>query len=417
MHGLSADHSRRVRAFIRLALMVALGLGCATTPEPALERHPEIAAQIAEAGLQDDPAVEAARERLEAAIAAEPSDVAVDGVEIRAVVAKEEFDTVGALVRLPIANPMEINARRETRRAETELALAELAEVTHTQSLILCEPSVRHLALEEHKRIYERYAERNRALLEWNEELGRAGLLDEVRVRRFDLASRVRLATRDPNSIPSPLALLGSDRIVDVLPEPSSKAPLLRSDRESLHEHLMSHQPTVGVHRASRKRLEALAQTESAKRLPSLRFVDFGFEPVVSPGQTRSWAARVAVDVPFGRAASATRKQYEALARAEVSDEREVVARRVDEAWWAISEINAFRREGQRWLDLAALADSAEELADRWWQDRLTNPGEIANLLDSVYSARLAVLDARERAGLADCAMIAATGRSASESE
>ena len=99
------------------------------------------------------------------------------------------------------------------------------------------------------------------------------------------------------------------------------------------------------------------------------------------------------------------------------TDERELVARRVEEAWFAIAEINAFRRDGVRWLDLTALADSAEEVADRWWRDRLTDPKELASLLDSVYSARVAVLEARERAGLAGCAMMAATGLSASESD
>ena len=42
-------------------------------------------------------------------------------------------------------------------------------------------------------------------------------------------------------------------------------------------------------------------------------------------------------------------------------------------------------------------------------------PCQISGLLDTVYSAREAVLDARERAGLAGCAVIAATGLSVSE--
>ena len=163
-------------------------------------------------------------------------------------------------------------------------------------------------------------------------------------------------------------------------------------------------------------RLEALAEAESAKRLPSVRFVDAGFEPYVEPGETRSWGARVAIDIPFGRAAHAKRARYEAMARAELSAERGLVERRLEEAWFAIEEINAFRRDGARWLNLLALADTAQEVADRWWRDRLTDPSEIAKLLDTIYSARRAVVDARERAGLADCAVTAATGLSASES-
>ena len=412
-----ADWPPRRRGSLRLALVAVLVSGCVTAPESGLgERRTELATRIAAMGLGDDPEVDAARERLDAAIAAEPSAVALDGVEIRASVTHDQRNTVRTLIRLPIANPLEVIAQREANRAEAELAFAQLEEVTLAQRVSFCGLSVKHLALEEWKRIYESYALRYRVLLDWSEELRGAGLIDEVSVSRFELASRMRLTTRDPSSIPSPLALIGFDQVLDVLPEPVSGARLLRADREFLRERLLHHQPTVGVHRASRKRLEALAESESARRLPSVRFIDAGFEPYVEPGETRSWTARVAVEVPFGRAAIAKRAHYEALARAELSEERGLVERRLEEAWFAIEEINAFRRDGARWLELTALANHAQEVADRWWRDRLTDPGEIAKLLDTIYSARLAVVDARERAGLADCAVTAATGLSASES-
>jgi hypothetical protein len=158
-----------------------------------------------------------------------------------------------------------------------------------------------------------------------------------------------------------------------------------------------------------------MAKAEAMKRLPSVRFVDFGFEPVPYSGQEREYSARVAFEIPFGRKADARKRRYEALARAEVSDQRRVLDDRVRTAKMAIGEVNFFREQSQHWKDLTALADASEVIAAQWWRNRRATPEKIAKLLDTVYSARIAVLKARERAGAAVCKLLSATGISISD--
>lgn len=403
----------RRAAFVALTALFA---GCATSPgSEVAERRAALEARIVEQGLGDDPAVQAAREELEAALAVEDAPVAIDGFEIRAAGEYENDGRMTALFRMPVANPLTVSAEREARRAETEVALAKVEEVTLAQHVALCLPSVKYLALEERSRIYGAYAQRYQALLEWNQELSRAGLLDEVRLSRFDLESRVRLATRDPSAIPRPMTLLGADRVLDVLPVPARGVAPLADEPALVRERVLSHQPEIAVHRASRKQFESLARSENSKRVPSLGFVDFGFDAVPFPGDTRAYETRVGIEVPFGREARANTRRYEALARAERSEERARAEDRLREAQLALEEVNGFRERSDGWLELAGLADAAERVADNWRQRRLTEPSQISSLLETVYSARLAVLDARERAGLAGCAVTAATGVTLSE--
>jgi hypothetical protein len=403
-----------------LAACVALaGLfaGCATDPASKLaQRRAAVETRIQELGLGDDPAVRAAREQLEAALAVEDSAVAIDGLEIRAAGVFEGNDEkMTALLRLPVANPLEVSAEKEALRAKAEVALAEVERATLARQVALCLPSVRYLVLEERSRIYQAYADRYRALLEWNQELRQAGLLDEFRLSRFELEGRMRLATRDPSAVPSPSTLVGTDRVLDLLPLPVRGVAPLADEPRLIRERLLRHQPEIGVHQASGKRFESLARREKGKRVPSLGFVDFGFEPVPFAQDKRAYVGRVGVEVPFGREASAKIRRYDALARAERSEGRALAEDHLREAQLALEEINGFRARSDAWLDLAALADTAEKVADDWRRERLTEPSQISGLLETVYSARLAVLDARERAGLAGCAVTAATGVTPSE--
>jgi hypothetical protein len=59
---------------------------------------------------------------------------------------------------------------------------------------------------------------------------------------------------------------------------------------------------------------------------------------------------------------------------------------------------------------VSELADGAESVADRWWRGRLADPSGVAELFDRAYDARRSVIEARARAGLAGCRLLAATG-------
>jgi hypothetical protein len=409
-------HRSAGSAALVMAFLFPLVPGCAPAPGAHLEeRRANVEAKLAAEGLARHPAIEAAQAELDAAIAQEDAEVAIDGVEVRAALVHETDDKATMLVRMPIRNPFELHEQMEARRAQSEIALARLEEATLAQRVAGCGPSLEVLVHARHLATYDDYSRRYRALLDWNREMRAAGMIDEVAAGRFELSSRVKLSTRDPEGLPDPMAPEGPLGVLDVLPEAVPGVPLLRADPDVLQRELLRHQPSIATHRARRMEMEALARAEDAKRVPSLRFVDIGFEPVAYPGDDRQIAARIAIEVPFGREASANARRYEALARAERSRERALVDLRHREASSALGEINAFRARGGHWDALSELADASEALADRWWRDRLADPMQIASLLDSVYAARMAVLDARRRAGRAGCAVVEATGVTVAE--
>lgn len=404
------------RVFVRPAwLLVTFWLltGCASSPPAATEQREQIEAEIQSHGLGNQPAIEAQRAEVEAAVAREDDSPVIDGFEIRAAAVHETDDKMQLRARLPFDNLFGASAKQDARRAGTEEALARLAETTLVERVRMCRPSLDRLVHEERLSIYGRYAERQKVLLERNDELKRAGRLDEVRAMSFELSQQVDLALAEPEPPTGPSG--GSVTVAAVLPEPTAGAPELSATPEVIHEQLRRHQPAVGVHQARGRHYDAMARSEAKRRLPTLKFVDFAVEPVAYPGDDRQYEAQVAFEIPFGRAARAGERQYAALARGQRSAERALILDRGEQARAAVETINWFRRRGAHWLGLRERADQAEAVADRWWKSRLAEPKAIAGLLDEVQDARLAVLDARERAGRAACTVLASTGLSVDE--
>ena len=96
------------------SLLAAWGVGCSTTPPPDVERR------IAEAqrGLEGDPAVEARKQAVEAALARERSEPALDELELR--VRGDHRRRGGELAlraRIPVPDLGQVRARRAVRRA------------------------------------------------------------------------------------------------------------------------------------------------------------------------------------------------------------------------------------------------------------------------------------------------------------
>jgi len=82
---------------------------------------------------------------------------------------------------------------------------------------------------------------------------------------------------------------------------------------------------------------------------------------------------------------------------------------------FALESLHAFEARTDRLLDLLALANEAEAVADRWWRSKRGRPSQIAGLVDDAFTARRAVLEAREEAGLARCTLLAMTGVAAED--
>lgn len=396
---------------LSLCVLAMWTTGCVNSPpSDFVDRQAEVESKISEAGLTNNARVQAARSELEAAVAREDEKVLLDSVELRAAAVTAEDTKMDALVRVPIGNPLAISALQEARRANSRVALAELSEAMLESRVEFCLPSLQYEAEVENREIFSEFEKQHRALIDWNEDLRKAGLVDEIQWSRFKLETSVRLSRREISETQYPLSLNGLEPALNVLPSLEGGLALLDDDIGSLRERLGNHQPEIEAHRAKQQHYEAMARGESVKRLPSVRFVDFGFEPIPDAGEERQYAARVAFEVPFGREAGAKKRRYQALARAEVSDQRRVLDELVREAQTAIAEINVFRGRAEDWRSLLVMAEASEQVAARWWRERRADPGEIAKLLDTVYSARMTVLEARARAGAAGCTLLSATG-------
>ena len=391
-------------------------VGCATPHKDGTDRRQEaVEKELRAWGIEDDPAVEEQRAEVQAAIAAEDEVPVLDSIEVRATAMHERDDKLQMQARLPLDNLFTAAARREAREAKTQVEIAQLSEVALQQRVLLCQPSLDRLVYAEHADIYGRYELRQNALLEWNQEMRTAGLLDEVSAERFELSTHVSLA----RSIPAPpapdSALDSTERPVAVLPTPSPSDLPLNPSVDIIREQLLLNHPGVGVHRARGKNFQALAQRERTERYPTLRFVEFGFEPTAYPGDKREYDAQFAFEIPFGRSSAASESRFRALAHGQRSAERALIERSIRQTQVAIERINQFRRRGQHWLTLLGQADAAEELADGRLEDRVASPKAITKLLDEIYDARMAVLQARERAGEAACDVLATTGLSVND--
>lgn len=400
-----------------LLLLGALVLaGCASAPrETSDSRQERIESELRVWGIDKDPAIEEQRAEIEAAMARESSDPIFDSIELRTTAIHETDDKLQMQARLPLDKLFGANVERQAHEAATDIEIAQLEKIALEQRVRLCLPSLGRLVHAERVNIFDRFAERQHALLAWNRELRSAGLLDEVGAERFELSGQVSLARSVP-APPAPDLELDTDRRPHaVLPNAATSAPILEDDVHVVREQLLLNHPGVGVHRAKEKSYEALARKQRAGRYPSLRFVEFGFEPTTFPGEKRRYDAQLAFEIPFGREARASERRFRALATGQQSAERALVERSMRETRAAVEEINEFRRRGPHWVALLTRADAAEKVADRWQRERLADPGAIARLLDAVYDARIAVLEARERAGYAGCAVLATTGTSVDE--
>lgn len=383
-------------------LLVLLAAGCSHTP-PVPERQ-EQRIERAEQGLEGDARLKARLAAIEAARARERDQQIVDGVEIRVGDNYVKDHHVRVMARVPFSRPAELKAQARVYRAETEMAVARLEETSLELRAELCFPSVEALAHEERRRNYESYASRQKSLLTWNAERQRSGLVSEIDGARFDLESRIKLATREPLPFAPP------SRVLYVLPEIGSRSERLNLDQAHLRETLRLHVPSVSLRRASAERYRALMERSRVRSQPWVKFMDVSYEYRSSDPSRNGGGAKVAFEIPLGGKAYADVGRYKALAR-EQSDEADgVIEERMEQSLQALYEIDQFELQSEQWRHLNQLASRGEEIADRWWEQRATGPEEISRMLDEAFAARGAVLDARERVGLASCTVLVMTG-------
>ena len=380
---------------------VALGPGCAGPPAP--DYGPRI--EAARRGLADDPAIQARAAEVEAARALEQGETLVDEVELR--VGDEYVDSehrVRVVARIPVEHPAELRTQREVLRAETEVAVARLEETSLERRAELCFPSVDVLVHRASQSIYDVYAMRQKALLEWSEDWRRAGTLDELSAARFEIESRLKLVTREPSRPPQ------VEVVLPVLPEVEARPTGLVRTLPLLRETVRSHHPSAALRRATAERYQALLARAESQAKPWLKFVEASYRYESGAGGDHGGGGRLAFEIPFGIQERASAGRYRALIRQEQSEEQRLVDEQVRRSLEALEALADFEARAAQWQELEWLAEAAEQIADRWWQDRLARPSQVAALLDQSFAARRAVLEARERAAIAGCTLLAMTG-------
>ncbi len=391
----------RLLALAAVTLVVGLAAGCAGPP--ALDYGQRI--ELAKRGLADDPAIQARVAEVEAALAREQGEAMVDEVELR--VGDEYIDSehrVRVLARIPVTSPAELRTRREVLRADTEVAVARLEEATLERRAELCFPSVDVLVHRARESIYDVYATRQKALLEWSEDWRSAGTINELSAARFEIESRLKLATREPPRPPQ------VEVVMPVLPEVGARPTGLVRAQPLLRETVRSHHPSAALRRATAERYQALSDRADSQAKPWLKFVDVSYRYDSGGGGDHGGGGRLAFEIPFGTRERASAGRYRALVRQEQSEEQRLVEEQVRRSLEALEALADFEARAEQWEELQALAGAAEQVADRWWQGRLARPAQVAALLDQSFAARSAVLEARERAGIAGCTLLAMTG-------
>jgi hypothetical protein len=391
------------------ALLLSMAFGCAgPIPEPA--DHPVRIEKAAE-GLEGDPAIEAAREGIAAARAREEETGPIDEFELRLGQRDFESSDVRVLARVPVKRSKKMRAERDVLRAETEIAISKLEEMSLERRAELCFPSVDALAYFERERIYSAYADRQGVLLTMNREWRESGMINELRAARFELESRTHLTTWKPSPVRIPDQILGS------LPEfgDGNRGMKLVLDPDLLEQTVEQHHPSVGLRRATAEHYRAMSEHARAGRMPWLQFFDISYEHRSGAGDDDRVGGQVSFSVPLGGRSNAGFNRYKHLAHQEASEAEVLVREQVIRSLEALGEIQEFEASVDRLQELETLAARAEAIAERWRDEQLGEPPAVSALLDEAFSARNAVVDARERAGIAGCALLAMSGVTAQE--
>jgi hypothetical protein len=390
--------------------LAAVLVGCGTTP-PVSDPTERVAR--ARLGLEDDPAVEAMADRVEAAVAREESETAIDEFEVRigdAFNTENDDDTdnrVRLRARVPVPNPAELRARRDVRRAQTDAAVSRLEETALEKRAEYCLRGVETSAHRARTELYEQYASTYKRLIISNEQSLLGGRISEPIATRFEIETRIKLATSRPEPAPP-------DALPTALPEAEEiRAPLV-TRAELVREAVRERHPSVSIHHAQARRYLALTEREQSRDRLWPEFVDFAYE-ANADSDRRQAGGQVAFRVPIGPSGEKSRARYSALGRSEVRLADSAIDERVVMGLIALREVDSFERDAERWAELMALARRAETAADYWWEQRLATPSQVGALLDQAHAARSTVLEARDRAAAAACALLVSTGVSLEE--
>jgi hypothetical protein len=284
------------------------------------------------------------------------------------------------------------------------VALARLEETALERRAELCSAAVEFEVERERIAIYRDYSGLKREILAWSEQMRSSGATDRAVAIGFELEQRVGIATLEP------LSVREEGTYAKGLPTLEPTPGRLVRTRELVHQLVSAHSPSVSVHRAMAKRHRRQSQQAHNASYPSLRFVEVFYDVYDSSTDESNLGAQMAVSIPLGRESQARAGRFRALDRSQMNEGRSEVLRRTEEAVRALAVLDHFETNRERWKEISTLAREVSAAAQERLQQRLVRPSRVASLLDRAYAARTAVLDAREKGGMARCVLLATTG-------
>jgi len=378
-------------------MLAIAATACSNPPRQYTERVAN-----AQRGLEEDSAVQARVAEIEAAIEREREETPIDSFQFRV---RDEYDGdhgVRFMTRIPVPNPGRLRSSRAVREAETQVSLARLEETALERNAEACVLAIELGGHRETEHLYAEYAARQRELLEWSEGWRQVGVRKEGLALQFEIERAVKLAKNLPE--PTPVG----EAETAVLPAVGGPPRSLSKRHELLRTLVGSQHPSFAVRNATAARYAAMSERAKSSGRPWFDFVDAAYS--IEEGRDDEISGQIAIRIPIGPAADASAGRFRALERASLHEANQVLEDAAHSALEALKEIERFQNNTARWQTLLNLAEKAEEVAERWWSERIVTPPTVASLFDRAYDARITVLSARMRAGLASCMLLATTG-------
>ena len=354
--------------------------------------------------------VRAATSRVQASESREDSRRLVDEIDLRVNQIGVEGDDIDdgfdVTARLPFNNPAENSAREQAYEIESEVAALQLESAVLEEQVVLCERSVRADHGQQLEALRTDLLLRLNEITEWTQSLEEAARINELDASETYLEAR----SLEVNSASQPV---GYDvhPSFGLPPLTGGSARPLVSDSNAITALIEDSSPAINERLAASQHYLALAELEEATDTIHLNFLELSYQPFPGNG-IDDLSAQISVEIPFPGTREAAAERFQLLSEAERFDALAESEQVLWIAQVALSSINHFNAQSTALTELLAAAASTEETAQRWLNDRRSEPRQLLRAFWRVYTARRSVLAEQHRAGQAACMLLASTGLS-----
>ncbi len=377
---------------------------CASTPKPI---HTRPARAPEETFDEHALRVRAAEADAQAAAAeGQHSEGMVKAIQLRAATngAFDDGDGAQGSVRLQLDRPFRTNELSRSKQAAGEAAMLEAKAEAYRAQASTCDESVTAHAHEQRKVYLDGYRGQLTELLARTRAFSAAGTLDPITGARAELQlSRRLLEAR------SPAAGMRAHPKLGPLPELADQGLALDTDAGRLNERIAAEHPEVRAHLASASEHDHAAISEKRSRIPWFDFVQLD---MASGSGAPNLGGRVALEIPLDTGARGRAERHAHLSVGETYRAMGLSAELTEVALRALTELAGFEGDAAAQRAILEQADKADALAKKFLQSLDESPDRVAQLLAEAHAGRMAVLEARERAGKAACVLEYATGTS-----